>query len=136
MKLDAINYEVGDIKVSPCKTTINGELVKNTKAIKIFSKNKECSFCFYTIKPVSYFNTLPLNQKVDVMDKIDSYDICLDINGNFFINSSLNSEVYFTKLDDLIFKLSVIINNLDDVVVSKEEANFSRFELEIIIDLS
>lgn len=136
VKLDDTYLEIGNIIICPIKTVIKGKNIQNTKSIRIFSKNEECSLSFYTICPINLFNSLVLNEKKSILNMIDSYDISLSIKGDFIINSSLNSEIYFTKLSNLVFKVNVTINNHNDAIVSCKEQTFSKFELETVLDFN
>ena len=131
MIIDGIEAKADEVIISPSRCKINGEYVE-TNNIEVISKDGECHFCFWTLIPFEEFNNLKLNEKVSIMDKIDSYDLSLTIKDSFYIASEENSELYFTKIDKDTFRLNVLITDFDDNVVSSD-GNLEKFVIDTIV---
>lgn len=119
------------IKIESVKIFNSYVVIKNIKThtneIKISSKNEEFNVLVYTLVPHSYFNSLKLNTKTNIIDKIDSSDITLKIKNDIYFSNEENLKVFFTKLMENIFKLNIEI---------KDEEENINFELEAIIDFN
>lgn len=131
MIIDDIEAKADEVIIIPSRCKIKGEYVE-TNNIEVISKDGECRFCFWTLISFEEFNNLKLNEKISIMDKIDSYDLSLTIKDSFYIVSEENSEVYFTKIDKDTFRLNVLITDFDDNVVSSD-GNLEKFIIDTIV---
>lgn len=110
----------------------------NSNPIMIVSKDKKYELTFWIVVPASFFYTFPLNEKVDIIKYIDNYDIDLAINGMVYLNSYENTHIYFTKLEEGVFRLNVDIERPGEQsgFIGKIDPPISHFELEAIIDFT
>lgn len=134
MILDGIDIGVGKVEISDSKMVTNG-LEVPIKCIDIHSKDDNYVFTFWTQQEYEKFNDLKLNEKTDVLDLIDDYDIDFYNEECCTINSRENTKIYFTKIDTNKYIINAEINNLDDCILGsmKEHKNL---KLEAIIDFN
>ena len=116
MEVDNDKQRIEKLIISSVSTRLHGIEIKDTKELKFVSKDNKYIFIFYTIVPYTYFNELKLNQKTDIMDKIDDYDIDFKVNNSLYINSKDNSNLYLTKIRENTFKMDAEIQNLEDTL--------------------
>ena len=126
MKFNGKNIKIESIKIFNSYAFIKN-IKTHTNEIKISSKNEELTIQIYTLVPHLGFNSLKLNTKTNIIDKIDSSDIALKTKDNIYFCNKEKSRVFFTKLAENIFRLNLEIND--------EEKNIN-FELETIIDFN
>ncbi len=126
MKLNGKNIRIESVKIFNSYAFIKN-IKTHTNEIKISSKNEELTIQIYTLVPHLGFNSLKLNTKTNIIDKIDSSDIALKTKDNIYFCNKEKSRVFFTKLAENIFRLNLEIND--------EEKNIN-FELETIIDFN
>lgn len=132
MNVDGKVYEIGDIIIEDSNYIVNGKK-KKANFIDIVSKGSKVCFGFWTLVPLEDFNNFSLNERVDIIDKIDNYDINLSIDDNHYVFSEENSEVYITKIKDNVFNLSVIINDGSKAIISNTDEYFDNFMLDVTI---
>lgn len=128
MILDGQHIELGDVIISDSKAVINKVEIP-INCITIDSKDKKYSFTFWTQKEFHEFNKFPLNEKIDIIDMIDNYDIDFSIESQFSLNTRENTKIYFTRIDDHKYIFNTIINDLDVGI-----NNYKTLELEVVID--
>lgn len=126
MKFNGKNIRIESVKIFNSYAFIKN-IKTHTNEIKISSKNEELTIQIYTLVPHLGFNSLKLNTKTNIIDKIDSSDIALKTKDNIYFCNKEKSRVFFTKLAENIFRLNLEIND--------EEKNIN-FELETIIDFN
>ena len=126
MKFNGKNIRIESVKIFNSYAFIKN-IKTHTNEIKISSKNEELTIQIYTLVPHLGFNSLKLNTKTNIIDKIDSSDIALKTKDNISFCNKEKSRVFFTKLAENIFRLNLEIND--------EEKNIN-FELETIIDFN
>ena len=126
MKFNGKNIRIESVKIFNSYAFIKN-IKTHTIEIKISSKNEELTIQIYTLVPHLGFNSLKLNTKTNIIDKIDSSDIALKTKDNIYFCNKEKSRVFFTKLAENIFRLNLEIND--------EEKNIN-FELETIIDFN
>ena len=133
MILDGIDIGLGDVVITDSKARKNGiEIPIN--CIDVYNGNHNYRFTFWTQREFHEYNELPLNEKVNVMDMIDDYDIDFaSRNGNLTINTRENAELYFTRIAENKYIVNATINDLSKSVVGHME-NKKTLELEAIID--
>lgn len=129
--------EIGDVFIKDSTYVTNKKEV-NTNQITIVSKDKKYELTFWTIVPSSFFNTFPLNEKMDIIKYVDDYDIDLAVDGTVYLNSCENTHIYFTKLEDSVFQLNIEIAHPGEqsVFIGKKDPSISHFELEAVIDFT
>lgn len=132
MFLDGIDIGLGKVEISDSKMVTNGIEVP-IKCIDISSKDNAYTFTFWTQQEYEKFNDLKLNEKTDVLDLIDDYDIDFCSKECGTINSRENTEVYFTKIDKDKYIVNAEIRNLDDCVLGRMKEH-KNLKLEAIID--
>lgn len=137
MIIDGKKIEIGSVFIADSVYTVQGKKV-NTNQITIVSKNKKYEFIFWTLVHYNDFNSLKLNEKVDITEKVDYYDIDLIVDGTIYLNNIENTHIYFTKLDENIFQLNVEIIHPGEqsILKGKKNVNISKFEVETIIDFT
>ena len=106
MKFNGKNIRIESVKIFNSYAFIKN-IKTHTNEIKISSKNEEFNVLVYTLVPHSYFNSLKLNTKTNIIDKIDSSDITLKIKNDIYFSNEENLKVFFTKLMENIFKLNI-----------------------------
>ncbi len=126
MKFNGKNIRIESVKIFNSYAFIKN-IKTHTNEIKISSKNEELTIQIYTLVPHLGFNSLKLNTKTNIIDKIDSSDITLKIKNDIYFSNEENLKVFFTKLMENIFKLNIEI---------KDEEENINFELEAIIDFN
>ena len=126
MKFNGKNIRIESVKIFNSYAFIKN-IKTHTNEIKISSKNEELTIQIYTLVPHLGFNSLKLNTKTNIIDKIDSSDIALKTKDNIYFCNKEKSRVFFTKLAENIFRLNLEIN---------DEEKSINFELETIIDFN
>ncbi len=126
MKFNGKNIKIESVKIFNSYAVIKN-VKTHTNEIKVSSKDEELTIKLYTLVPHLAFNSLKLNTKTNIIDKIDSSDIALKTKDNIYFCNKEKSRVFFTKLAENIFRLNLEIND--------EEKNIN-FELETIIDFN
>jgi len=129
MILDGINIGLGAVVITDSKARKDGiEIPIN--CIDIYNSDHNYRFTFWTQREFHEYNKLPLNEKVNVMDMIDDYDIDFETKDyGVTINTRENTEIYFTRIDENKYIVNARINDL-----SGEMENNKILELEAIID--
>ena len=90
-------------------------------------------FEFWSLYDLDYFDKFDNGEVINFIDYIDSYDISLYINGEVIINTLENTKMTLTKIDESLFNLKVIINNMEDCL-SRGNNEYSSFEMNITYD--
>ena len=135
MILDGKNIGLGMVVITDSHMTSSYDVVTPTKCVDIYNKNHEYRFTFWTTQEYEKFNELPLNERIDVLDFIDDYDIDFGTKEYTTINSRENSKVYFTRIDTNIYKINVEIEDFDKGVFGNTKG-FKNLKIEAIIDFN
>ena len=134
MILDGKDIGLGEVVISTSQAEINSENI-SINQIDIYDKSHKFKFTFWTQQEYEKFNDLKLNEKTDVMNLIDDYDIDFGTSEYETINSRENSCIYFTKLDTNKYIVNAEINDFDKCIIGSTNKH-KNLELEAIIDFN
>ncbi len=133
MLLDGKDIGLGKVVITDSKAKINNiEIPIN--CIDIYNKNHKYRFTFWTQREFCEYNKFPLNEKIDVMDLIDDYDIDFGSRELCTINTRDNSEVYFTRIGENKYIIDARINDMSEHALGGCMLNYKTLELEAVID--
>lgn len=132
MLLDGVDIGLGDVVITDSKARINNNEIP-INCVDVYNGNHKYRFTFWTQREFHEYNELPLNEKVDVMDMIDAYDIDFGSREQGTINTRENTEMYFTRIAENKYIVNAKINDLSKSIIGGME-NYKTLELEAIID--
>ena len=132
MYLDGKDIGLGDVVITDSKITLNGVDI-NTNCIDIYNKDKKYRFNIWTNCEYEKFNELKLNEKTDIMNLIDDYDIDFCSVEGSTINSFNNSKVYFTRIGTDKYIINAEIDDFKNAVFGSINGH-KNLKLETIVD--